>query len=311
MGNVLGVLSAPELAKLRNYDGSKPTAGKKVDISRYDFVAGLTDHGTLFLVADGGNTLWLVAVLWGFEPDGAGFKSLGNAVPLMDISVLRPYVRLEGPRELTTAEVKLLRFAQSKALDTLGRTKPAAFKVPKWLVAEALKPPVVPSANNKARAPLPSVKKGRHGPIIDQLAEACLAQIDEIADQVAKRPAKFFAKPEPGKTRGFFTTNVQSIFAGAVDAEEARRLLAEDLAPFAPPKEVARAVRRAEKSASDLDDVLGEVVDQFAIRAIEQLSRGMVAVALARPKDVPRSCAPFGALLDDYAQAVRALLDAL
>ena len=82
-------------------------------------------------------------------------------------------------------------------------------------------------------------------------------------------------------------TDVQSIYDGAIDAKEAQRMLRGELAPFA---------RR------DRD------VDKVARRAIDELCRGMVALALGREKDVPASCKALGKPLARYAAVVKAML---
>jgi hypothetical protein len=48
----------------------------------------------------------------------------------------------------------------------------------------------------------------------------------------------------------------------------------------------------------DADNFYGELVDHFAIRAMDDLARALLALTLNRPDDVPATCASYRALLE-------------
>jgi hypothetical protein len=108
------------------------------------------------------------------------------------------------------------------------------------------------------------------------------------------------AKPKNG-LRGRFTETVQSIFGGNEPAE-LRRLLREELAPFVDGPALSLALTQVK------DDVYGDLVDQFAIRAIDHLARALVALALDRPTDVPATCMPLEKALKSYVEQTREIL---
>lgn len=100
-------------------------------------------------------------------------------------------------------------------------------------------------------------------------------------DELRAKPDRFLRKP------GAFVTDVQSIYEGAVDAKEAQRLLRGELAPFA---------------GRDKD------LDKVAKRALDELCRAIVALALDREADVPKSCAGLRKPLARYAAVAKAQL---
>lgn len=155
------------------------------------------------------------------------------------------------------------------------------------------------------------MKASKKGDLMTILMEGVLAQIDEVSGDIADDPKRMLAPPRYKKAtglRGNFTQTVQSIFSGGIDAKEARRMLGAELAPFVDGPCLAIALEQAARESKTADELQVELCDAFVIRAIDELARGLVAMALGRPKDVPETCRPHSALLTKHAAAAKDLI---
>jgi len=62
------------------------------------------------------------------------------------------------------------------------------------------------------------------------------------------------------------------------------------------------------KVFADPDGFFGALLDEFAIRAMDDMARAMLALALDRPGDVPATCAKLVPMLASRVDAVKELL---
>jgi hypothetical protein len=315
MADVLAIISKAQFEKLAG-KGAQP--GALLSTRRYDSLhkalEPLEGGGSLFLVTvrPPNDALWLVAVLEAVKRDGKGWTSAGNSVAMTDISDLKAKIRfasgtgmsakagalgmsLQTPRELAPGDVKLLRA-----------------KLPKGAAAKsAAKKPTAATPAPKAAA-----AKGPAGAaqIMDAgqaLMDGAIAQLGEVIDDAKDDPNAYLRAPKwkPSYVlRGLFTESVQSIYSGAIDAKEACRMLGEELAPFVDGAALAMVLRACADEVKDADDLYGEIVDHFAIRAVDDLARGLLALALDRPNEVPATCARYRSLLERNLPQARELL---
>lgn len=274
--SALAVISKSEFAKMRGHDGALPAPGVKIPIMRWDDTHPALDvlakHGVLYLVTERQNNgVWLVGVLGASKKDKKGWAArVQNTVPIVDITAIRE--PLGFTRLGTTA--RLLDERQAAILDYVrGNAVSAKQYVPDHLPDRFLTPQAEPVPAKAARPKLPK--------LAGELGEACLDSIEDVIDELRAKPDKFLSR------RGAFVTDVQSIYEGAVDAKQAQKMLQGELAPFA---------------GRDRD------LDKVAKRAIDELCRGMVALALGREADVPASCESLRKPLARYAAVVKTML---
>lgn len=146
---------------------------------------------------------------------------------------------------------------------------------------------------------------------MSMLVVGTLAQLEEVIADVRKNADVYLKsptwKPSHG-LRGPFTESVQSIYSGAIDAKEACRMLGGELAPFVDGPALATTLASVTKEVTDADNLYGEIVDSFVIRAMNDLGRGVLALALDRPQDFPATCETFRALLEGEVPNVKKLL---
>jgi hypothetical protein len=327
MAGALAIISKAVFEKLA---GKQPKPGEVLrQLQRYD-----SRHAALEVLAEPGGelflvtvrpdeALWLVAVLPGPKRDKRGWASWINNMPMTDISVLRPLLlvtagaqpgklamSLQTPRVLSAHDEMFLRHVKVDAESAAVRNKPFTVKFPKWLLADA-KASLEPAPQKKlkplppAKNPAPAKKKSKKdaATLPELIVECALAQIEEEIGGLQDDPAPYLKAPKwKGSLRGAFTESVQGVFAGALEPKEARRMLAKELAPFVdgPSMKIAKAAAKGD---------FEELVDQFAIRAIDELARGLVALALQRPDFVPACCAPYANAMEGYVEQVQELLD--
>lgn len=155
-------------------------------------------------------------------------------------------------------------------------------------------------------------KQGKKNDVIAVLLDGVISQLDEVLGGDDK-PERLLEpptwKPAYG-LRGDFTESVQTIFSG-LDAAECRRLLAADFAPFVDGPALAMALQHLSpgKASRAFDvDMLNELLDQFAIRAVDDMARALLAMALERDAEVPQSCRGLEALLRPRVKEVVELL---
>jgi hypothetical protein len=312
MASVLAIISKAAFGKLRTYDGGTPAVGQKIDIDRYDsthpVLDAMKEKGALFLVTVApGETLWLVAVLGAPSRSKGSWISKINLCPVVDLTPLcaelglergdgKLAMRLQTPRVLDQRVVEILTYVETQAGLAFARRKPYAVKVPKRI----LELPAIPAPK---RAPKPKpVAGGKLPALVGSLGKACLAQLDEVFDELREKPERFLQRGK-GK-RGPFTKTVQSIYAGTVDAAEAKRMLDTELHEWVDDK--TRAALK--KSKADLDGYFGELVDAVAIRAIDDLCRGIVGYALDRIDAIPKACRWYLDPLQKYGEYLRSRL---
>ena len=305
MGDAIAIISKPVFEKLA---GGEPKLGAEYWIERYDSthkgLDTLADGGALYLVTvRPGDVLWLVQSLRVLTKDDKGWKPVSNHCATVDLTPVKHllditrYVEpgklamsLQTPRALTPHDARLLVHAANEAHTKYTRKKVFNVTFPKWLLEDAAKagaPPAPPKPAKPAKPapPKPAKKKPQAMSLSEILVEGALAQIEEVAGTA--KPAKLLAEPKRKKgLRGNFTETVQSVFGGS-ELGEARRLLSKELAPFVDGPALGLAL------AEVGDDVPSDLVDQFAIKAIDDLARALVALALDRPGDVPATCIGF------------------
>ncbi len=139
----------------------------------------------------------------------------------------------------------------------------------------------------------------------------CMAQFEDLAPSIAGKEDQLLKAPDwkaDTALRGAFTQNVQSIYSGQVDAGEACRMLAEELAPFVDGPALATVLRASSGEVTNADNLYGEIVDSFVIRAMDDLARGLLALALGRPKDFPATCETYRHLLEREVPKAKALI---
>ncbi len=192
---------------------------------------------------------------------------------------------LQTPRKLTDDDVALLRQAASGKSPSVA--KAAKEKSP-------AKPAAPPKPERKAKASAVSED-------LLQLMEAAFGEIEP--DEVRENPTRVLAKAD-------FSTTVQSIYSGAFDSAKDTLPLLKTLAPFADGSVIfARLTSEAKDSNATATSVMNELVDAFAVSAINAFGTAIVALALDRPDDVPKTAAPYLAQLKPHADALRASLD--
>jgi hypothetical protein len=280
MGSALAVISKSAFALLRDHAGNPAAVGAKIPVFSWDDTHPALDvlakHGALYLVTERPDkALWLVAVLGASRRTATGWVArVQNVTPIVDITGLRAALGLGRlgtvARALDDRRGAILEYVAGAARSARAYVA----DVPDRLLEDAPAPD-----RSKAKPPRPP----RLPKLVGELGPACLAQIADVLDELRAKPDRFLARA------GGFVKDVQSIYEGAVDAKEARRLLRGELAPFA---------------GRDRD------LDKVAKRAVDELCRGMVALALGRDADVPASCATLRAPLARYAVVVKAMLAA-
>ena len=90
-------------------------------------------------------------------------------------------------------------------------------------------------------------------------------------------------------------------------------MMDEELATFVDGRALAMALRYVmrggpKKVFADPDGFFGALLDEFAIRAMDDMARAMLALALDRPGDVPATCAKLVPMLASRVDAVKELL---
>lgn len=306
MGNVLAIISKTEFEKFawknRNHVGITFLLDRYVSTQKT--LETLNEGGSLFLVsARPEDRLLLVAILEKPKHDGTAWVSKKkNDTGTVDITSLVDKLRFENgkgiqakpgalgmslqtPRKLTDGDVALLRAAAS------GKSGPASDS-PK--AKSPAKPAAPPKPEKKAKAAAVSED-------LLQLMEAAFGEIEP--DEVRENPTRVLAKAD-------FSTTIQSIYSGAFDEAKDTLPLLKSLAPFADGRVIAaRLASEAKASNATATSVLSELVDAFAVSAINAFGTAIVALAIDRPDDVPKTAAPYLAQLKPHAEALRALLD--
>lgn len=314
MADALAIISRAEFEKIA---GKDPKLGVAHTISRYDSthkaLDTLASGGALYLVTvRPGDELWLVGAMRVLEKTKTGWTAVSNRAATADLTAVKHLLEvtanappgklamsLQTPRVLSPHDARLLTHVESESADKASRKKPYTVKFPKWLLEHAAEQGSPPKPEKAARSAKPAKPRGKTS-LSEILVEGALAQLEEVLGD--GKPEKLLAEPKRTKgLRGAFTQTVQSVFGGP-EPDEARRLLREELAPFVDGPALALAL------ATIGDDVHGDLVDQFAIRAIDDLARALLALALDRPDDVPATCAPYRDELAERADSVKALL---
>jgi hypothetical protein len=184
---------------------------------------------------------------------------------------------LQTPRRLTEDDVRLLRDAA--AGKAAARSKKAPAKATK-------KQPRKPSEE------------------LSGLMQSAFIQIEDgYLDDIRHDPDAVLAA-------GDFSKTIQSIFSGSFDAPKETLPLLEVLAPFADGNVITRRLAREIKRGADATQLLNELVDAYAVSAINVFGTAIVALALDRPKAVPALALPLREHLAPHADALKRLLRA-
>jgi hypothetical protein len=315
MGSVLAIINKATFGKLRTREDQTPAIGTQIAIDRYE-----SEHPTLDTLKVGGSlylvtvrpdeVLWLAAVLAAPARRGHGWHRY-NVTPVVDITALCKEIgiergggklatRLEAPRALNQRAAAILKHVADESFAAWKLDKPYVLSIPQ----EILSLPPVPAPGPEPK-PKP-VLGGKLPPLAHSLGTPCLAQIDLVIEELRKNPKAFLdrkAATRPG-TRGPFTETLQTVLAGTIDAAEVTRLFDKVLFPW-----VTDATRAAmTKATGDLDAYFGELVDEVAIRAIDDLCAGMVGYAIDRLDRIPDACSWQHDPLQHYAKHVKSLL---
>lgn len=274
MANVLLWLNKTAFARLRDAQGYPPALGSKVSLFRWDdpsaALEALGKQGTAYLLHERGDgALWLVAVLPGLRRDKAGWNArVMNTTPVVNVDDIRAPLALGSRR----SGVRALDEREAEIMDGVRidglRARDHVVSVRESLLEAA---PTPPAARKRPRLPK----------LVGELGAACLTQIEAELDGLRAKPDRYL------KRRGAFVADVQSIYEGALDAKQWRQLLEGDLAPFAGG---------------------GRKRDEVVKHAVDELCRGIVALALGRARDVPASCATLKRPLEKYAAYVSKIL---
>jgi len=156
-------------------------------------------------------------------------------------------------------------------------------------------------------------KAKRESQLLKNLVNGSVSLLEEILPDPA--PVKLLKQPRFTPSyglRGTITESVQTFLGGDLDLATSCQYLADELAPFVDGEALGFALRSATKGKKVLppmEEFLGEFVDQFAIRALDDMARGILALALGRPDDVPATCQRFRPLLESKVDKVKNLLN--
>jgi len=232
-----------------------------------------------------------------------------NSIPVTDITHLRPLLAVP---ELAADDKPFLVLSADAAAALEAVWRP----IKEQQVAEQERLQKEFEASQKAKksknaAAKKTAKEASRKPTrtdtFSLLVDAALAQIEEVATDVQEDADVMLLPPvyESGMgLRGRFTQTVQSIFEGGIDETEAKRLIAEELSPFVDGHALTVAMAT---SAKDLTVGAAALawVDVFAVRAVDDLARTLVALALGKKKLIPSRCEDQAPLLtsDDVDRA--------
>lgn len=327
MASVMALLSKTEFEKLasgssRDFGGVCHRLDRYVSSNRA--LETLREGGSLFLVTvrPPNDKLLLVAILEKPEHDGTAWVSAKkNVVTSVPIGSVRDRLKLETgkgldakpgalamslqtPRRLTDDDVQLLREAATGKAVTAAKetrrppTKPAAKDAKKDAKRNA-RNDAKKDAKNDARN---DAKKGRVTGEIATLIESAFQQIeDDYLDAIRRKPDAVLAARDFAKT-------IQSIFSGSFDTPKETLPLLEELAPFADGRVITRRLAGSLRKGADATELSNELVDAYAVSAINVFGTAIVALALGRPGDVPAAALPFRTQLAVRAASLKTLL---
>ncbi|MGZ3455711.1 MAG: hypothetical protein ACXVEF_39265 [Polyangiales bacterium] len=302
MASVMAIISKAEFDKFaggtaRDHGGVCYALDRYV--SSHKALETLREGGSLFLVTvrPPNDKLLLVAILEKPKHDGTAWVSAKkNAITSIPIGSVKGRLKfdtgkgidakpgalgmsLQTPRRLTDDDVRLLREAAAgEAAEPSKATKKPAAKEPK----------------KKKTGKIPEELSG--------LMQSAFIEIEnEYLDDIRDDPDAVLAAAD-------FSMTIQSIFSGSFDAPKDTLPLLEVLAPFADGKVITHRLAPEIKKGADATQLLNELVDAYAISAINVFGTAILALALDRPKDVPAVALPFREHLTPHAAALKELL---
>lgn len=274
-------------------------------LDRYDsshkLLEPLAKRGSrLFLVtvrAD--DRLLLVAVLESPKHDGTGWRAKPNRVTVRDITAHKAALGLTaaaGKLAMSLQTPRALTDEQGELLIAAGAGTSAAKPAKR---AKAVKPT---KPEKPAKAAKPAGKGGKLSDDLKILIEAAGTQIeDEYLDQLRAKPDKLIAK-------GTFSDTVQSIYSGAFDSADETLPLLRQLAPFANGAKMLGRLESELKKGEDATSLANELVDAFAVSALDAFATAIAALATGRDTKVPAAVKP---LAPHLAQQVTRIKQAL
>jgi hypothetical protein len=134
------------------------------------------------------------------------------------------------------------------------------------------------------------------------LIAAAGAQIeDEYLDDLRAKPDKLI-------NRGTFSDTVQSIFSGAFDTPAETLPLLRELAPFGNGAKMLSRLERELAKGEDATSLANELLDAFAVSALDAFATAIAALATGRDAKVPASVKP---LVPQLGQQVKRIKNAL
>ncbi|MFO0595415.1 MAG: hypothetical protein U0228_08930 [Myxococcaceae bacterium] len=321
MTDFVALISKDAFEKLAGKD-PKPATWLKLD--RYDSkhaaLEGLATKGNrLFLLTVRGDAPWLVKVLMLCKRDPQGWKGMGLGVTL-DLSPVRHLLELtrdapkgklamslQTPRALSEHDSMLLMHLHNESDGKYTRgNKPYVAALPKWLLADAANAGA-PEKAEKAKKPAKKspAKPAKAAPMPVALVDAALALIEENSISAEDADGWLDEPKRQYGLRGEFTESVQSVIdgvLGGVERKELLRMLGAELAPFVDGPSLSRVL------AHEKEGGLEAIADQFALRAVDDLCRALLALAVDQPERVPATCAGFVDGLGKFVPKAKQLL---
>jgi hypothetical protein len=261
---------------LDRYDSSHEALAPLAERGSRLFLVTVRPRERLLLVAVLEKKLRRVGKSWRSSPNTKRARDITALSEQLGLSTRNLASTLRTPRALTREQTELLRAAADGTI-------------------------VAKTNGTKKHARLAS-PEGRIG--LKLLIEAAGTQIeDEYLDDLREKPAKLIA-------RGKFSDTVQSIFSGAFDSTADTLPLLRELAPLADGKKVLARLERELKKGNDATSLANELVDAFAVSALDALATAIAALATGRDAMVPAAVRPFvPRLAKQVARIERALTD--
>ncbi len=335
MSDAIAIISRPIFEKLA---GKAPACGVELlDLRRYDSTAKGLDtlaepESKLFLVTvrpDG--ALWLVQLLVACKKDAKGWSGIRDGA-VIDLGPVRHLLRiakdvpaaklamsLQTPRALGKHDSTLLYFIATEGLNKARSGKPYVAKLPKWLLEDAAKAADVADAKAmdkpkgkatekpKAKAPekpkgkATAAEKAKATAVLGSLINAAISVIEEASPDRDEAVSLLREPKRQYGLRGELTESVQTVLGG-MDTKELVKTLGAELAPFVDGPSLAVALRYVKNG-----DV-GDIVQEFAVRAVDDLARALLALALGRPEAMPPTCVGYKDVLARSVGKAKALL---
>lgn len=257
--------------------------------------------------------LWLVYVFEHPRPSETGKFFAPNSIPVTDVTRLgdvlrvpsiepgdRPYFALSA--EASTEFEAIWRPMREKQEADRARS------MAEFAAAEKARKARNAAAKKAARL---GTRKPTRTETFGLLVDGAVAQIEEVAGEVQEDAEVMLLPPvyaEGMGLRGHFTETVQNIIDGGGDVANGLRLLGEELSPFVDGSGLTIVLNGLPKGALSPEALVPALVDAFSIRAVDDLARTLVALAVGKKKMIPARCEELLPLLEGDVERVRAIL---